>query len=452
MTSNLLSKYDIDPRSIGRLDVGTESIIDKSKSVKTILMDLFAPSGNYDIEGIDSKNACYGGTAALFNCINWVESSSWDGRFALMVAADIAVYAKGAARAAGGAGAVALLIGPDAPLVFESKSMTVIRCSEAYQRNPTFRPSGTHGNCMGNWWDFFKPELASEYPSVDGPLTFHSYMGGLEQSYENYCAKEARRIKGSRGKANGANGHSTAANGVNGHSQDAKVTIEGFHYIAFHGPYGKIVQKGTARLVTYAWNRKSEVIAHNWFLVLQMYLDYLANPSSPKFANVDSSFQSMPRSKSLLNKDCEKAFVGLSSSVYKNAVWPSTQCLRRLGNMYCAAAYGALSSIIDSVEPAELKGKRIGLFSFGSGLAASFFAIRVRGDTSVIRAAVNLKQRLAEVAVTSCEEWDKALEIREERHNTKDFAPHGGIERLAKGTYYLDRVDELGRRFYGIKQ
>jgi len=107
--------------SIGRIDVGTETIIDKSKSVKTTLMDLFAESGNFDIEGIDSKNACYGGTAALFNAINWVESSSWDGRNAIVVSGDIAVYAEGPARPAGGAGACAILIGPNAPVVFERK-------------------------------------------------------------------------------------------------------------------------------------------------------------------------------------------------------------------------------------------------------------------------------------------------------------------------------------------
>ena len=127
VTSNLLKKYNIDPRSIGRLDVGTESIIDKSKSVKTVLMDLFAPSGNYDIEGIDSKNACYGGTAALFNCVNWTESSSWDGRYALMVCGDIAIYAEGSARPVGGCGAVAILVGPDAPIVFERESCFAIR-------------------------------------------------------------------------------------------------------------------------------------------------------------------------------------------------------------------------------------------------------------------------------------------------------------------------------------
>lgn len=117
VTKSLLDKYQIPPSSIGRIDVGTETLLDKSKSVKTLLMDLFP--GNTDIEGIDSKNACYGGTAALFNACNWVESSSWDGRYALVVAGDIAIYAEGGARPVGGAGACAMLIGPDAPLVLE---------------------------------------------------------------------------------------------------------------------------------------------------------------------------------------------------------------------------------------------------------------------------------------------------------------------------------------------
>jgi hydroxymethylglutaryl-CoA synthase len=120
VTASLLEKYNIPPSAIGRIDVGTETLIDKSKSVKTLLMDLFP--GNSDIEGIDSKNACYGGTAALFNAVNWVESSSWDGRYALVVAGDIAIYAEGGARPVGGAGSVAMLVGPNAPLVLERES------------------------------------------------------------------------------------------------------------------------------------------------------------------------------------------------------------------------------------------------------------------------------------------------------------------------------------------
>lgn len=41
------------------------------------------------------------------------------GRYALVVAGDIAVYATGNARCTGGAGAVAMLIGSEAPLVFD---------------------------------------------------------------------------------------------------------------------------------------------------------------------------------------------------------------------------------------------------------------------------------------------------------------------------------------------
>jgi len=47
------------------------------------------------------------------------------GRFALVVAGDIAVYAKGNARPTGGAGAVAMLVGPNAPLVIDRGETTI---------------------------------------------------------------------------------------------------------------------------------------------------------------------------------------------------------------------------------------------------------------------------------------------------------------------------------------
>lgn len=114
-----MEQNSIDPHSIGRLEVGTETILDKAKSIKSVLMQLFAPSGNTDILGVDTMNACYGGTNALFNAVNWVESRGWDGRNAIVVAGDIALYAKGAARPTGGAGAVVMLVGPNAPIVIE---------------------------------------------------------------------------------------------------------------------------------------------------------------------------------------------------------------------------------------------------------------------------------------------------------------------------------------------
>jgi hydroxymethylglutaryl-CoA synthase len=45
-------------------------------------------------QGVDSVSACYGGTAALLSAAAWVESRAWDGRYALVVAADIAMCAR----------------------------------------------------------------------------------------------------------------------------------------------------------------------------------------------------------------------------------------------------------------------------------------------------------------------------------------------------------------------
>lgn len=64
-------------------------------------------------------DACFGPTDSN-ECCELVS-----GRFALVVAADIAVYAKGRARPTGGAGAVAMLVGPNAPLVIDRGMITV---------------------------------------------------------------------------------------------------------------------------------------------------------------------------------------------------------------------------------------------------------------------------------------------------------------------------------------
>lgn len=43
--TSLLEKYKINPKQIGRLEVGSETVIDKSKSIKTFLMQIFEVHG-----------------------------------------------------------------------------------------------------------------------------------------------------------------------------------------------------------------------------------------------------------------------------------------------------------------------------------------------------------------------------------------------------------------------
>ncbi|OCH84211.1 hydroxymethylglutaryl-CoA synthase [Obba rivulosa] len=394
--ANLLEKYNIDPKSIGRIDVGTETIIDKSKATKTVLMDLFAESGNTDIEGVDSKNACYGSTAALFNSINWVESTSWDGRNAIVVGGDIAIYAEGSGRPTGGAGAVAMLIGPNAPLVFEP----------------------VHGTHMVNQYDFYKPKLDSEYPEVDGPLSITAYVSAIDAAYSAFRRKHAKAKK--------------VAASLNGNADAPASTfsLDDIDFPVFHSPYGKMVQKAHARLV---------------------YNDFIANPTNPKYANVPNAdaIIAQPYKESLTDKALEKTFMGLAKAEFESTVEHSMRCARRCGNMYTASLYGGLASLLASVAPVELRGKRISMFAFGSGLASSFFTIRVKGDTTEIRDKMDLVRRLDSMRVVPCQEYVDALKLREKNHNAGSYVPEGALENIWPGGYYLESIDAKYRRKYG---
>ncbi|KDR80767.1 hypothetical protein GALMADRAFT_241199 [Galerina marginata CBS 339.88] len=394
--SGLLEKFNIDPMSIGRIDVGTETIIDKSKSVKTTLMDLFAESGNFDIEGIDSKNACYGGTAALFNAINWIESSSWDGRNAIVVAGDIAVYAEGAARPAGGAGACAILIGPNAPVVFEP----------------------IHGTYMANTYDFYKPQLSSEYPEVDGPVSVVTYVAALDAAYTTFREKLAKAAKRAH-----LSGHVTEK------PSETPFSLEDVDYAIFHSPYGKQAVKGHARL---------------------MFNDFLANPKAPHFANIPEpeKLLSATHAASLTDKNVEKVFVGASKASFALKTDPAMACSKRLGNMYTASLYGCLASLLATVAPETLLNKRVSLFSFGSGCASSFWTLKVKGDTSEIQQKMNLVDRLAQMKVVPPQEFVDALHLREKNHNASSYTPEGSVDNIWAGAYYLDSVDSKYRRKY----
>ncbi|KAL1953175.1 hypothetical protein VTO42DRAFT_3435 [Malbranchea cinnamomea] len=391
--SSLLRKYSIDPKSIGRLEVGTETILDKSKSVKSVLMQLFAESGNTNVEGVDTVNACYGGTNAVFNAVNWVESSAWDGRDAIVVMGDIALYKKGNARPTGGAGCVAMLIGPDAPIVFE----------------PGLR--GTH---ITHAYDFYKPDLTSEYPYVDGHYSVKCYTQAVDACYKAYNARE-KTLKGV----------------VNGDALSEEQTpLDRFDHFVFHAPTCKLVAKSYGRL---------------------LYNDYLANPTHPAFAEVAPELRNLDYDASLSDKNVEKTFMALTKKRFAERVQPSIQVPTLCGNMYCASVYGALISLISNASFDPAHPKRIGVFSYGSGLASSMFSLRVIGDVSDMVKKIDLQNRLAARRTVPPEVYDQMCVLREHAHLKKDFTPVGSIDHIAPGTYYLIRVDDMYRREYGIK-
>lgn len=361
--SSLIQKYNVDPRNIGRLEVGTETLLDKSKSVKTVLMQLFEPCGNTNIEGVDTINACYGGTNALFNSINWLESSSWDGRDAIVVCGDIALYAKGNARPTGGAGCVAMLIGPDAPICFEP---------------------GLRGTYISHAYDFYKPDLTSEYPVVDGHFSIKCYTQAVDACYRAYNRREEVLLGQNstshidRTENGDANGH------VNGHSTD-NIPLDRFDHVLFHAPTCKLVAKSYARM---------------------LYNDFLQNPSHPDFAAVPAELRELNYDASLSDRNVEKAFMALTKKRFYDRVKPSIHVATMCGNMYTASVYGGLVSLLSNIQFDPTQPKRVAIFSYGSGLASSMFSFKIVGDVSTISKKLNLNNRLESRRTVPPQEYD----------------------------------------------
>lgn len=406
--SSLLRKYSIDPKSIGRMEVGTETILDKSKSCKSVLMQLFSPSGNTSIEGVDNVNACYGGTNALFNSIDWVESSAWDGRDAIVCAGDIALYRKGNARATGGVGCVAMLVGPDAPLVFDP---------------------GMRGIHMQHVYDFYKADLTSEYPIVDGHFSVNCYTEAVDACYKGYHARKATLEKGlTNGQTNGDYA-----------SSKSLTPLDRFDYMAFHAPTCKLVSKSYARM---------------------LYNDYASSPSHSAFESVPSELRDMSYEKSLGDKTVEKTFMGLSKKKFQERVQPSIRVPTMCGNMYCASVYGSLVSLLGNVSNNQLQGKRVGIFSYGSGLASSLFSLQVKGDVTSIVEKINLHQRLEARRTVSPEVYDEVCnashiytEWRNAHYRLDVQSPGEGssaeelhTERRPRDHYQGDVLSHRGRR------
>lgn len=207
--------------------------------------------------------------------------------------------------------------------------------------------------------------------------------------------------------------------------------------------------------------------------LFQMYNDFVADPSAPAFASIPSddarALLALSEAASLRDKALEKTFLALSRAHYAAHVAPSMACAQRCGNMYTASLYGGLASLLATVPPADLRGSRIAMFAFGSGCAASFWAVRVAGDTRTIRDKMDLVARLDSVRVVPCDEFVEALkvrpslkiadgqiadghhtQIREKNHNAAPYQPTGSLDNLWPGTYYLESIDAKFRRKYAV--
>jgi hydroxymethylglutaryl-CoA synthase len=431
----LLTRNKISPLKVGRLEVGTETFIDKSKSIKTHLMELFRSSGNFDIEGVTTSNACYGGTNALLNSLNWMHSDYYDGRYAIVICGDIAIYSKGNARPTGGCGSIAILLGPNA-------------CIEIERNRSTY---------MNNFYDFYKPDPTKEFPTVDGGLSIDIYFKALEyctgKLFEKYQENENKGY-----------------NYTN--------TLNDFDYFCFHSPFSKMVEKAFYQLVSYDLTNNTLFLKDILYSINNKTENESLNINQNKNPNKNKKYLGVDLTKEKENKIFEKILdkmekrkkdfkleaelfkeiSGLFKPVFQDIVEPSLKIGKNTGNIYTGSLFiGLISLILD--ENIDLYGKRVMMFSYGSGCAATLFSLKFNaknlGDYKEIRKTNfdvmdNLLNKRIKVKPI---EYENLQAKKERLYLSNNYIPENNefLNDLFDGTYYLEGVDKMWRRTYAKK-
>ncbi len=203
-----LARWGGDPARIGLLAVGTESALDMSRPLSAWVAERLGLSGA--VRSYEVKHACYGGTLALRQALEWRWSGAAGGngtgpaKAALVIAADVALYAENdPGEPTQGAGAVGLVI--DDPAV-----ASIDPVSYPYSE-PVF--------------DFWRP-VGEAHPRVDGPLSLECYKQGAVRCFEALVA-----------------------------GGDPEKVLEPFRALCFHVPFPKMVKKAVVAVgESFGWS------------------------------------------------------------------------------------------------------------------------------------------------------------------------------------------------------
>lgn len=191
-----LSRWNGNLDDIGLVAVGTESSLDMTRPLSAWIAEELHLKGN--IRSYEVKHACYGGTLALKQAIEWKMAGAGKNKAALIIAADISLYAPNdPGEPTQGAGAIAMIVDD------ECKIAEIDIVSYPWSK-PVF--------------DFWRP-VGRQFPLVQGDLSLDCYKDATLA-----CHQELIKIHG------------------------MKKIEDMFKYHCFHVPFPKMVKKAVSHL------------------------------------------------------------------------------------------------------------------------------------------------------------------------------------------------------------
>jgi len=399
----VMQKNKLTPDQIGRLYVATESSFDESKAMNSyvigMLEQVYGEETFGHCGGIECKFACVSGSYALYDNTNWIRAGESEDKHALVVVSDIAKYDMGSSgEVTQGAGAIAMLLN-DKPRLLE------------------FDPKVT-STSIKNEYDFYRP-FGKETPIVHGQYSNLLYLIQVKNALADYKrkAKNTGMIK----------------------LNEDETILDHIDYLNMHLPYSNMGKKALAYLARHEWRTLPR-----WNKIIKEIEMEEPIPKDPR-----GTIESVLADAEFMAKDHQftKLFTNTSEylELYESKLASSLIASKMIGNLYTASLYlGFRSSLeFEYQKGVDLKGKRIGFCSYGSGASAMIFSGVIQPEYEQVVKDMNLEAELGPRTKLTLKEY-------EEMHENKR-----GIEkniRSAKKEFILVDVntslESRGERHY----
>ncbi|MEZ4988990.1 MAG: hydroxymethylglutaryl-CoA synthase [Saprospiraceae bacterium] len=388
---DLILKNELDPSTIGRIYLGTESALDGAKPTATYVLDMlndylapiYGPDCLLNCDVVDLTFACIGAVDALQNTLEWVQIRS--GRIGIVVASDIAQYELGSGgEYTQGAGAVAMLVkenprllelDPDwgvatRPVHDFFKPLRQVK-KEDIIREVLQLMDDQHMDIEALVRDLSASiEVKGVLDANEAKLTLHKSTPVFDGPYSNDCYQQ--RI----GEA--------LANYLeeSGQSEDLPV-IDKWDRLIFHLPYAFQARRMFSEI--YVENMRKRGEWKSWAAANGMEL-----PEAGQFEDV-AAFQ---------KAEAQVLRAVTKTQDYRNFVNEKIESGERasslMGNLYAGSIFLSLMSTLEVglLEEHDLDNGRLGFFGYGSGSKSKVFTGTLQAGWQQVVRGFRLFERL----------------------------------------------------------
>ena len=426
----LIRHYQIDPRNIGQLSLGTESSKDNSAGAVIVrgmvdreLERLGLPRLSRNVEVPEFKHACLGGVYALKSALRYVAFDA-NGKQAIVVCSDIAEYERGSSgEQTQGAGAVAMLVEAD-PKLFE---VDLARAGSASDyRGPDFRkPFARHFDQEYGQ----RSKRAHDFPVFSGKYSTFAYLDETGQAVD---AMLERLGVSDMDFLNGADG------------------------LFFHRPYHMMPLQALAFIYARALARAPQPNAE--FQALCEQAGVAAQAVIEECRNRPDLFGEFVRlgGHAEAAHDAHPLTTKLSGVVRKSPAFQQllatrvkfgTEWAMDLGNLYTAALPAWIAAGFEQAldEGAELSGARFYAIGYGSGDASEAIPLKVVPQWRDAAGKIGFRKALAAAADLSQQQYEA---LHDGKHPELNCPPQDQFVIARTGTTYEAAFQDLGVDYY----